>query len=310
MQTNAEQKLQDLVYVQSQLAGSYAIPNTAYLVSLVPILPEHLGRFKPGEIPWLVEQDFKYGGITRIQYPAAQRGKIIHRRIDANKLQGAMPRQGTPQALLWEQPYWYQHDVIKDLPDAKANGYTVIQIFDSVQFTIEPNSQMMVPRPIPAMVIAEAMADSRKSVKMPAGTLGIGHCELEESIPSLVKELTRIQTECFAALIMEGNTLHGAAKYDQIHGYHRMAADWMGMADLPWRKPIAPNSKKSCLLCALEIPAQALACPNCKLLPTAYLEAIIAGINLDLTLDPVVKPHVDRMMKENFEKTKRKGLGA
>ncbi len=275
----------------SNRMGGYVVPGSVYIVSLVPILPEFEIGFPPGQLPWIKTQDLYFGGITKLLVPAAQKGKNIWRKID--------PRRMLAMPIPLEEcqtEFWYLQDTIETI-DKDQYGYVVIQIFDGVQYIKEHSSEVSIPKQTQAKDIARALIQSWLAFRPTQGQLGYGWVEKKEDIPAKVEELRRLQTLCFADLVTKGRTLWGAKKIDQIDDHMRVAADWLGLKDEPWREQIKQKALKACLLCREVIALDAISCPNCGLLPKAYNEARAMGIVLDWASDPFVHKHMDKLAK-------------
>jgi len=273
----------------SNRMGGYVVPGSAFIISLVPLLPELEVGFPPGQLPWIKTQDLYFGGITKIVVPAAVKGKNIWRRIDPRRLMAMpVPAEECPTE------YWYLQDSI-ETTGKDQYGFVTIQVFDGIQHIKEHASEVPIPKQTTAKQIAAGLVDSWLSFRPTQGQLGFGWVEKKEEIPAKVEELRRLQTLCFADLVTKARTLWGAKKIDQIDDHMRVAADWLGLTGEPWREQIRQKVMKPCLLCREPLSFDAISCPNCGLLPKAYNEAKAMGINLDWASDPFVYPHMAQM---------------
>lgn len=287
--------------------------RTAYIVSLYPTFEDTIGRFGE-ELPWTWGVEVPYGGKTIVRMPAALKGKNVWRKIRAEKL--CYPTQPTeedlrPANLAKNGGIWYYEDRVTPLKDPKEYGYSVLQIFDALHWSLEPFQQMNL---VPQRVSVESFARDglvlpwTNGMRIPqsGGKIGLGYCFNETEIPKLVEELKVAQRSAFIALVNEAHSLDRQRKNDQITDFYRIAFDWLGLdaTQVGWRMPFHQMQKntKPCLLCNSALEREAIQCEKCGLLPIRYLDAIDSGIHLEVPKDDPIRKHMDSVLESRKSK--------
>lgn len=297
-QSTAQAELQN--YLNRNMAitafAGQAPGGSAFVVNLFPVFEDDRAKFGK-ELPYIVEQQFPYGGITLIRIPAALRGKKVWRKIYPPKLLQGMdcPSQLDDPERIERAGLWWNIDEVTDLPTADQYGYSVLEVSAAFQHAMEPRSGLTVPYPItPQVFAAEGLVRPNLNVQTPQGQIGLGWCGSAEEIPALVERLKQQQVVAFNSLVAEAFTLEKTNKADRINNLHRIAFDWLGLdqSQCSWRFPSSSmrSEKKSCLLCGKTLELEALLCSNCGLLPLQYLKAMDEGMVLDIPpVDPIAK---------------------
>jgi hypothetical protein len=269
------------------------VAESAYVVSVFPVLEDEIGQFG-SELPYAFNQEYPYGGLIRIKIPAAQRGKNIWRKIYPEKLLNPIPNP--PVELLEKERLkaageWYNLDKIEPLSNSREWGHVVLEVGPAYQWSIDPRNEMRLPLTITARDLAfEGLVKPNLSVLGPRGTIGLGWTPDKDKIPALVEQLKAQQEISFEGLVQEAHILDRSRKSDRINRLHRLAFDWLNLnpATAPWRHPTLSMVQKNCLLCGIGIQKNAISCPNCGLLPLRYLEAIEAGLDLQIPEGDVI----------------------
>lgn len=274
--------------------GAGQAGQTAYIVSLYPTFQDTISRFGD-EIPWTWANEFPYGGKTILRMPAALKGKNVWRKVKPQKLLQPIPpteEDLKPERLRASGGIWYYEDRVQTLKDPTEYGYSVLQIFDALHWSMEPfRQEALIPQRVEAEVFARdgIVIPWTNGMRIPqsGGKIGLGYCMTEKEIPALVANLKQGQRSAFMALVNEAHELDRMRKNDQITDFHRIAYDWLGLpaGAAAWRAPFMhmQDSAKTCQLCSTQINRDAINCPKCGILPIRYLEAMDAGV--ELTLD-------------------------
>lgn len=293
--------------------GAGRSAQTAFVVSVYPVFQDTIGKFGE-QIPWTWAQEYPYGGKTIVRMPAALRGKNVWRKIKPDKLLQPTPPDPEdlkPERLAANGGIWYYEDRIQALKDPNEYGFSVLQIFDALHWSMEPFRQEAL---IPQRVDVESFARDgivtpwTNGMRIPqsGGKIGLGYCREEKEVPALVASLKAYQKNAFIALVNEAHELDRMRKNDQITDFHRIAYDWLGLpaGAATWRAPFThiQDASKPCLLCNAPLSKDAINCQKCGILPLRYLEAMDAGLELTIPADDPIAVQI-----KNIREKRKKG---
>jgi hypothetical protein len=190
----------------------------------------------------------------------------------------------------------YRGKFVYRLPAAPRGGFSVLKVYDIISSRPvwnQDGEREDQPTPMTAKSIADCIVNEwvRGRVGLENGIPGVGvlvvppgepyPAEIDTSKPidqqpeavrTLLNSLRESQTGYFRGLYREGQRLAMAHKFGDIRDDHRLSVQWLGLK-VDWDKQEKQVPEKACPICAADIPALVLVCPNCKTdLPEYYLK--------------------------------------
>lgn len=184
------------------------------------------------------------------------------------------PGQSGPRLILsvfpLPQSLELRHEGLKQyyLPAAPKGKYSTLLVHDTFAWNRNWHADAfeLFQAPISAASVAENLiqrwSNGLIGTKDGLGP-GIMICAGLEPTPEEIDVVNQRQSDYFSSLINEADTLFGREEFTAITDTHRLAADWMGVNDREWAKPITRVEMRACPACAEQIRGAAKVCRWC-----------------------------------------------
>ena len=101
---------------------------------------------------------------------------------------------------------------------------------------------------------------------------GVLICQGLEPSHDEVAQARALQTAYFEFLVNDADAKYAREGAKDIEADHRLAAEWLGVQNREWAKPITPASNKACPACGEDIKSTALVCRHCRTDIPKYIE--------------------------------------
>lgn len=185
-----------------------------------------------------------------------------------------IPGHSGPRTLLSifpiAQSLTLRHEGYKtyELPAVKKGEHALLAVNDTFSWNRDFSKEefMLYPAPIPGQVVAENLIQAWAHGKIGTSDgLGPGIILLEgtKPTPAELELANSVQESYFRHLIYEADQKFIQEGGLNITDLHRVAANWMGLNDRQWIKPIVEINLVNCPACAEQIRAAAKVCKHC-----------------------------------------------
>lgn len=175
-------------------------------------------------------------------------------------------------------------------------GYSALIVCDTFEWIRNHQLGEMQAMPRGAALVAQDLIRSWTSGISGPGSLGIGVYNPKRDLAEQLAELSAGLHMRFSDLVLKADRLAAQQDFVAIERnlLYRIAAEWLGLKERPWYRPLTPGETKDCPACFAAIPVRARTCVQCK---TDLIEFCLKH-EID---DPAVAEYL-RVKKERAEK--------
>lgn len=168
------------------------------------------------------------------------------------------------------EPLQHEGQRVYEIAPAKKGSYTTLTVKDTFSWlrNLHTDGTSYYQGPIPATVVAENLV--QRWTQGLVGTkdgLGPGIMIIEGAVPTSeeIADATARQEAYFRNLVYEGDECFTKEGGINITDLHRVAAEWMGLNDRPWIKPLtsAALMPGGCPACKEPVKDGAVICKHC-----------------------------------------------
>jgi hypothetical protein len=193
-----------------------------------------------------------------------------------------------------EQVLTLRHEGSKTytMPKAEPGKHVTLRVDDTFSINKNYGTGQMYRADVSAAVVAENLvhAWTRGKVGTDSGFgPGIIICEKAEPSPHEIQMANDRQTAYFRHLVNQADSLHANGENKEITDEHRLAAEWMGLGDRQWSRPIERVEMKRCPACAEEIRSDAKLCRHCRTNIDDFIAAQLAKLQPVAAVEPVAE---------------------